>query len=667
MTDENKKQYFHALEDRQGFPQLGILGAFVLIDTKGKQILIASKKNRALLAALALSPSGQVTRERLCGLLWGDRGEEQARSSLRQSLAVLRKELGDAEPLILQTRDDVIGLRKDILQIDVAQFLALSSATDTTLLRQAALLYRGELLSDTFIRDAAFGDWLAAEQRRLADCAMIVLARLAEHETGQARIECLQRLIDVDNLREASHRALILAYSEAGENGLALKQYEVCKALLQAELGVEPAPETLKLKESIFTNRKQPVTTPDKTPLSSPSGNPVIAVLPFTNLSGETGRQYLADGIAEDIVTELSRYRSLLVIASNSSLRFRDSAVELKEIGRQLGATHAVRGSLRLGGGRLRLSVQLVDIASNTNLWAEHFDNDDKDLLDIQDQIASSISAIVERRVWSAESQATRRKPMQSWDAHDHFLRGRDLSLRYRDDEALPFLDKAVELAPENAAVHAWRAIALVGHYFYDANPQFLHGALVAAHRALSLDEQDARVHHALGLTELWRKQHDAAYMHYQNAMRLNPGDVLITYDFANLMNYMGRSEEAMHLLEQSRQRDPFPPGYVTEMLGNVLFQLGRYQEAIKEVLNVQVDRYWYHAFGASAYAHLGKLTEARQQVNLLLAMKPGADIGYFQNLNAFKSPDIGQKYFDGLRKAGLPERIEVPFRNQAS
>src|SRR5207247_1606944 len=139
---------------------------------------ITTKKNRAMLAVLALSPGGQMTRERLCGLLWGDRNEEQARNSLRQSLAVLRKELGEAETLVLQARDDLVGLRLATIRVDAVDFLKLAGSHDLPSLRQAASLWRGELLADTSIRDPGFDDWVSSERRNLNDKAISIFERL---------------------------------------------------------------------------------------------------------------------------------------------------------------------------------------------------------------------------------------------------------------------------------------------------------------------------------------------------------------------------------------------------------------------------------------------------------------------------------------------------------
>ncbi len=200
----------------------------------GRSISLSTRKNKGLLAILALSPARRATRERLCGLLWGDRGEEQARSSLRQSLAVLRKEIGEAEAQVILTKDDLVILQP--IRTDVTELLALDSSDDAAKIRAVVDKCHGDLLADTVVRDDAFESWLAIERRRVGDRMISLLERLTELEVGPPAIEAARRLVDLDPLREASHRAAMKVYHRAGETALALQQFETCKKTLLAEL-----------------------------------------------------------------------------------------------------------------------------------------------------------------------------------------------------------------------------------------------------------------------------------------------------------------------------------------------------------------------------------------------------------------------------------------------
>ncbi|MCB1054618.1 MAG: AAA family ATPase [Acidobacteria bacterium] len=211
-----------------------------MLGSSGQPLNISSKKNRALLGILALSPRQISSRERLASLLWGDHGEDQARASLRQSLATLRREIGPADLDVLRTSEDGVGLDLSLLHVDALEFLDAAQNQDTAPLARAAKLWSGPPLQDLALRTAAFEDWSRAETERLIAAASTVFERLSQTTQGRARIDYATRLVALDPLRETSQRELMRAYAGEGDNGLALKQYETCRKLLAEELGVEP-------------------------------------------------------------------------------------------------------------------------------------------------------------------------------------------------------------------------------------------------------------------------------------------------------------------------------------------------------------------------------------------------------------------------------------------
>ena len=222
--------------------KLQLLGDFRACDEAGGVVVVSTRKGRGLLAFLALQPTMAAPRERLASLLWSDRGDVLARSSLRQTLAVLRRELGAG----------IIGgdeVRVELLATvsDANEFRQLAGATTAPELHKAVSLFGGDLLSDSGLTDQVFEEWLAAERATLHDMMLQTLERLLQLETGAERIASAKWLIALDPLREASHRALIGAHLAVGEKGLAQKQFEACRLLLKRELGVEPAAETLEL------------------------------------------------------------------------------------------------------------------------------------------------------------------------------------------------------------------------------------------------------------------------------------------------------------------------------------------------------------------------------------------------------------------------------------
>ncbi|MBI2719436.1 MAG: hypothetical protein HY245_16265 [Rhizobiales bacterium] len=413
-------------QPRHGIASLALLGSFALALPGGSRAAVATKKNRALLAILALSPGLQATRQRLADLLWGDRAEAQARSSLRQSLTGLRRELGGTEAAILQTRDDTVALRPGAIAIDVADFLNLADSGEIAGLRRAASLYRGELLVDMAIHAPAFDDWLAGERQHLADRAILVLEKLSTMERGEARIEVAKRLVGLDNLREASHRALMLAYLEAGENGLALKQYETCRKLLKDELGAEPATATRDLRQRL----SQGAATPPPATSHDPAldARPSIAVLPFADLSGDAAQDIFCEGLALNIVASLGRFHELFVIDRFSTLAYRGRPVTSAQAAGELAVRYILEGSVQKAGDRIRVSVQLVDGAENRQLWTETYDRQLTDIFAVQDEITGTIIGPLASGYGGRLGKAWRDKSqpggLDSFVAMDHFRMG---------------------------------------------------------------------------------------------------------------------------------------------------------------------------------------------------------------------------------------------------
>src|SRR5215831_11517006 len=234
-TDQNAK---HA--------QLRLLGGFDLHSGEGQAAIPAGRKVRALLACLALSAGKVWPREKLMALLWSDRGDEQARASLRQALAEIRRALGDPSPL--RTEHDAVSLDLALLAVDALEFERLAKAGKS---EEAAALYRGPLLDGHGVRDGAFEDWIRLERTRLHDLAVDVLERYAGAQSGEAAITTAQRLLQLDPAREETHRLLMRLYAAAGQRAQALRQYEHCRDILLRDLQTKPDTETERLYHQI--------------------------------------------------------------------------------------------------------------------------------------------------------------------------------------------------------------------------------------------------------------------------------------------------------------------------------------------------------------------------------------------------------------------------------
>jgi DNA-binding SARP family transcriptional activator len=284
-----------------------------------------------------LPPGQRHSRDKLAGLLWSDRGDKQARDSLKSAISRLKDAFGSLQPPPIVSERECVSLDREKVVVDVAAFERLIGEGTPESIAQAITVYRGDLLDGLDVRDPAFEEWLLLERQRLRVLARDALGVLLDRHLAigahDSAASVAHRLLALDPLREAAHRALMQIYAEQGQTALALKQYQFCRDTLQRELGVKPEPETDKLYRSIQERRAaiRPTVGESKVMLSdtkAPPGasprpeseaaasvKPAIAVLPFENLSGDPEQRYFSDGITEDIITELSRNHGLFVIA----------------------------------------------------------------------------------------------------------------------------------------------------------------------------------------------------------------------------------------------------------------------------------------------------------------------------------------------------------------
>jgi TolB-like protein len=442
---------------------VALLGGFE-IRSDGVPRDLTGQKERALLAILALPPGVGHPRERLAGMLWGDRGEAQARDSLKHALARLRSALG---PDTVVADRQSARLDPTAVDVDVARFEALLRDGRPEAIERALALYRGELLDGISVRDPGLSNWLAIERERLRRLAETAAARLlAEAEAAGARDRAAlaaRRLLALDPLRENAVRALMRQHRDRGEGAQALKLYVGLRDRLHRDLGVRPEPETSRLADDIREGRDAAVeagATPEASGPPLPD-RPSIAVLAFENLSGDPAQDYFADGIVEEIIGALSRMRWLFVIARNSSFTYKGRAVDVKQIGRELGVRYVVEGSLRKSADRVRIAAHLIDAGTGAHLWADRFEGPVADIFDLQDQLTASVIGAIAPKLEQAEIARAKRKPTKSLDAYDYYLRGLSAVHAWREDtnrEALAMFGKAIERDPAFAAAYGFAA-----------------------------------------------------------------------------------------------------------------------------------------------------------------------------------------------------------------
>jgi len=406
---------------------------------------------------------------------------------------------------------------------------------------------------------------------------------------------------------------------------------------------------------------------------------PAVAVLPFENMSDDPGRLYFSDGITEDIITELSRFRHLVVIARASSFSFRGKNVDVREIGRTLGASYVVEGSVRRAGDRVRITAQLVDGATGTHLWVERYDRALEDVFAVQEEIAQSITATVAQRIIQDSEVAARRRQPEDLRAYDLFHQGNRLSDVFTPEaqaRAQALFEQVLRIDPGFARAHtglAWihlnRAIddGVGVPREQDANRI---ASLRQAEEALAKDPNDPRVHSTLGYMCLTWRQFERAERHMDLARALNPNDPLIQILWAWVQACVGRPERALPAAEIAQRLNPCHPSWYNYYLSHILFQLGRDKEAAELLEERTMDAPARHprdmAWRTAAYAHLGRIEEARQCAETFVQSvrsywrgDPGAgpreyvdwlvDVAYLR-----RDADMG-RLREGLRQAGLP------------
>jgi adenylate cyclase len=397
---------------------------------------------------------------------------------------------------------------------------------------------------------------------------------------------------------------------------------------------------------------------------------PSIAVLPFANLSANTDQSYFSDGVTLDIITELSRFSELLVIASNSSFRYRDRFPDIREVGRELGIRYALGGSIRRAGDRVRITAELSDASTGAHLWAERYDRELEGVFAVQDEVVRTIVGILTAHVRKAEFERTRAKPPGSLQAYDYHLQAvatyaNFLSSFSVDDlyQTRRLLDQALAIDPGYGLCCARMAETYVSAFINPldgdlVNRAALDTALQFARRAVQLDPNAPMAHSNLGHVLIFRREHEESIAAFAKAAALNPNDV--NWRFAYALVYAGQPERAIEAVEDYMRRDPFHPPPASLVLGLAHCMLKQYADALPLVLEsvrrapkFRPARAWL----AVTYVQLGQIEEARAEVREILQLQPNYTIsGTLRPLMPFKRAKDNELFFDAMRKAGVPE-----------
>lgn len=409
-------------------------------------------------------------------------------------------------------------------------------------------------------------------------------------------------------------------------------------------------------------------TIPDPALFALPKG-PAIAVLPFTNMSGNPDDEFFTDGMTEDIITGLARFTNLFVIARNSTFRFKGQGVDVRAVGREVGARYVLEGAIRRSAGQLRVSSQLIDASTGTHLWAENYDRDltTGEIFAVQDGITNRVVATLagaEGVLTRSGASTLKSKPTDNLDAYEAVLRAFSYWDRQTPAEHLEVreaLERGVELDPQYG--HAWACLSIVYldefRVGFNPRPDPLERALEAAQRSVDLDPTGHLSQHALAQIHFYRGDLEAFFPAAQRGVQLNPNDSAIVAMTGLLTAYAGEWKTGLALLEKAMALDPYHPGWYYFPLAFEHYRNGNYERALEEARKVNMPGYYpTHMTLAAIYGQLGRTKEALVSIENLLQLFPGYGPRAWEELGKwFIKPDMVKHVVEGLRKAGL----EIP------
>ena len=644
---------------------LRTFGAFEVRDSSEFELSLPTRKTRALLAYLAVNADRPQPRERLMALLWSDRGEQQARQSLNQALKSIRR-LSEKEGIALLNSDsEQVTLRGDALESDISRFRARANNDPA-----ATGLDKGPFLDGLSVPAPAFDEWVRAIRSELHDgaCETLRLAADAATATGDRKsaIDLVKRLLSLDPLREDAHRHLMRLLHESGDRAAALRQYQICADLLDKELQVDPDARTRALFEEIRHDNgtrehqseavPEPPTLPDK---------PSIAVLPLDNLGAEPDQAFFADGMTEDIITELSRFHSLFVIARGSSFAFKGQSLDARSIAEKLGVRYLLEGSIRKSGTRIRIAAQLIEAETGNHIWAERYDRELEDIFAVQDEVTSAIVLAIAPQIDRRERQLAQRRPTEHLDAWSQFQRG--LAAYYLSTEpglrsAAALFDEATKLDPNFATAYGYAAASrnrLVLNFGVQDSDTLIAEVRERLDAALDLDPQDVVALFVTGVLESLGGNHDLAIDRVNQAIALNPNSAYTHGILAFVLRRAGRPADAIEPADRAMRLSPYDPA--TSMFlsnkANALFELGRYADCVdcgRLAIRVPGSVTGAYMTMAAALVLLDRHEEARDVLNRFQVRFPGYSFDPSPRVVENSKSTINNRRVEILREAGL-------------
>ena len=390
---------------------------------------------------------------------------------------------------------------------------------------------------------------------------------------------------------------------------------------------------------------------------------PSIAVLPFNNMSNDSDQEFFADGISEDIITELSKFRSFFVIARNSSYAFKNQQLTVKDVGLKLGVRYVVEGSVRRAGNRVRITAQLIDAIEDKHIWAERYDRDLEDIFAVQDEVTQAIVTAIEPQLATTEQQRARRKPTENLDAWECYQRGLWYMFGYANtDQALLYFHRAIELDPEFGSAYAGVAYTYAIQILLGGSEDKgddLERGVGAADTALSIDQTDPFAHFAKGRISIFTGDHEKAIDEFKRAISLNPNYALAHFGLAHGLWHAGRPAEALSHHDEAIRLSP-NDAILWAFLASkaiALIMAERYEEGIalsQEAQRNNNSHLFAYLAEVSGLGILGKEQESANALERLKKVEPDISVGFVEQSLPMATSDAKDRFLQGLKLAGM-------------
>ncbi len=395
-----------------------------------------------------------------------------------------------------------------------------------------------------------------------------------------------------------------------------------------------------------------------------PPDQPSIAVLPFNNVSGDAEQEYFADGITEDIITDISKIPGLFVIARNSSFTFKKQSVDVKEVGRELGVRHVLEGSVRKAGKKVRINIQLIDARTGGHVWADRYDRDLEDIFVLQDEVTQKVVETLKVTLAGGERGRREERGKVNTEAYDCLIRGRSCLLQFNAEafiEARAMLERALEIDPGLTQSYGYRAIASVVEYlngWNGATADHLEQAMALARRGCGANEFDVISHNALAVSLMWLRMLDKAEVAARRTIEIDNNFAEAHGALGNILHFSGNHELAIESFERALRLDPEFHVWI-HGLGRVYFTLEQYDKAeatFKRRLIHMPRSDVTRAYLASLYGHTSRIQDARRTWRELMEINPEYTIGHSLRILPYTNPAPLEAFVGGLRKAGLTQ-----------